>query len=353
VIHKTNKRNRMRTSLSVCALVLLAVTMAAATSNSYIEASIPTMFQQFKATYQKTYKSADEEARRFKIFADNMFKAAEHQARNPSTTFGMNLFSDMSEEEFKTRHNAQEHYRRHAAQPRHNVLTMSSEEVAATLRDVKDIDWRKKGAVTPVKDQGQCGSCWSFSTTGNIEGQWYLFNHSLVSLSEQELVSCDTVDSGCGGGLMDNAFNWLIQNMKGQIVADESYPYVSGTGNVPQCDMSGSKKIGAIITSYHDLDQNETSMAAWLAKNGPIAIAVDATSWQSYTGGIMTDCTSQQLDHGVLLVGYGVEGTTPYWIIKNSWTASWGEQGYIRVGRGTNQCLLTSAPTSAVAGKGQ
>lgn len=337
-------------TFAVAAFVLLAVTMVAA-SDSYLEASLSPMFQQFKTSYGRTYESPAEEAKRFEIFSANMRKAAEHQTRNPHATFGMNAFSDMSAEDFKTRHNAQKHYALRTAE-RRNVVSMSTDEVNAALRGVTAVDWRQKGAVTPVKNQGQCGSCWSFSTTGNIEGQWFLAGHTLTSLSEQELVSCDTTDSGCNGGLMDNAFQWLINNKNGQIVADSAYPYVSGGGNVPSCDMSGSKPVGAVITSYHDLPNNETQMAAWLAQNGPIAIAVDASSWQTYTGGVMTDCTSQQLDHGVLLVGFGVDGSTPYWTIKNSWSASWGEQGYIRVQRGTNQCLITQAPTSSVASKG-
>jgi C1A family cysteine protease len=208
------------------------------------------------------------------------------------------------------------------------------------------LDWRTKGAVTAVKDQGQCGSCWAFSTTGNIEGQWKIKGHALTSVSEQELVSCDTIDSGCNGGLMDNAFDWLVQSRKGVIATETSYPYVSGGGNVPKCKTTGLVN-GATITGHKDLPKDETQMAALLASGGPIAIAVDATSFQSYTGGILTNCISQQIDHGVLLVGYGVSGTTSYWIIKNSWAASWGEQGYIRVKQGSNECLITSYPTTA------
>jgi cathepsin F/cysteine peptidase B len=145
---------------------------------------------------------------------------------------------------------------------------------------------------------------------------------------------------------MDNAFGWLVSSRKGQIVTEASYPYVSGGGKVPKCNVTG-KVVGATIKGHQDLPHDETQMAAWTTTNGPIAIAVDATSFQSYTGGILTNCISQQLDHGVLLVGYGVSGTTNYWIIKNSWASSWGESGYIRVGRGTNQCLITSYPCSA------
>ena len=195
-------------------------------------------------------------------------------------------------------------------------------------------------AVTHVKNQAQCGSCWAFSSTGGIEGQWFLAGNTLTSVAEQELVSCDKTDSGCNGGLMDNAFAWLQSAKNGQIVTEASYPYTSGGGVSGQCKYSSSMPVGATISGHADLPHDEDQMAAWMMTNGPISIAVDATSFQSYTGGILSNCISQQLDHGVLAVGV----TDSYWIIKNSWGASWGEAGYIRVAKGTNQCLLKNSP---------
>ena len=183
-------------------------------------------------------------------------------------------------------------------------------------------------------------SCWAFSSTGGIEGQWFLAGNTLTSVAEQELVSCDKTDSGCNGGLMDNAFAWLQSAKNGQIVTEASYPYTSGGGVSGQCKYSSSMPVGATISGHADLPHDEDQMAAWMMTNGPISIAVDATSFQSYTGGIMSNCISQQLDHGVLAVGV----TDSYWIIKNSWGASWGEAGYIRVAKGTNQCLLKNSP---------
>jgi len=149
---------------------------------------------------------------------------------------------------------------------------------------------------------------------------------------------------------MDQAFQWLISNQGGKIATEASYPYVSGDGNAPACALP--KTTGAVITGFNDLPKDEAQMLTWLDSNGPIAIAVDATSWQTYTGGIMTDCQASQIDHGVLLVGYGVSGSTKYWIVKNSWSTSWGESGYIRVQYGTNQCLINSYPTSSKASSG-
>ena len=328
--------------VAVYAIAILAASMAMAAQADYVA-----RFETYKSQYSKKYSSAKEEAKRLRIFVDNMKKAEKLQAANPLATFGMNEFSDMSAQEFKIRHSAEKHYaaamRDHAKGP-HRKPTKEEE-----IKMGSSIDWRTKGAVTAVKNQGQCGSCWSFSTTGNTEGQWFLAGNTLTSLSEQLFVSCDTIDDGCNGGLMDNAFKWAVQDNNGHFDTEASYPYVSGEGNVPACDNTG-RTIGATITGHINLPHNETAMAAWSYTNGPIAIAVDATSWQTYTGGIMTNCISQQIDHGVLIVGYDDTHTPPYWVIKNSWGASWGESGYIRVQKGTDQCLLTSYPCSSVVG---
>jgi cysteine peptidase B len=318
--------------------VLFAVALAA---TNYVD-----MFETFKVQFKRSYQSPAEEAAKLKIFMRNMETAAKLQRSNPEAVFGPNEYADMSPEEFKSRHNAEKHY---ARRPRvHPSPLFDQAKVAAAAGK---IDWRAKGAVTPIKNQGQCGSCWSFSTTGSIEGQWFLAGNPLVAVSEQQLVSCDTNDNGCQGGLMDNAFEWIVQDNKGQIDTEASYPYVSGDGIVPACSPSG-KTVGATITGHTDLPHSESQMATWMSTNGPIAIAVDATSWQTYVSGIMTDCISQQIDHGVLAVGYDDTYSTPYWIVKNSWGTSWGEQGYIRVAKGSNQCLITSYPCSATVGSG-
>jgi cysteine peptidase B len=333
--------------------IILAVALIAVVSGSsvYLESNMGAMFNDFKATFGKKYANAAEETQRFANFQANMRTAAALQAKEPLATFGMNIYSDLSAAEFKVRHSANKYYAARQAESKPVADLYTAQEAARIISQAGTVDWRAKGAVTAVKDQGQCGSCWAFSTTGGIEGQWFLANHTLTSLSEQDLVSCDTVDQGCNGGLMDNAFGWLLSNRGGKIATEASYPYVSGGGNVPSCADSG-KPTGAVITGHKDLPKNETQMAAWLIQNGPISIAVDATSWQTYTGGIMSNCQSDQLDHGVLIVGLGVSGSTTYWIIKNSWASSWGESGYIRVAFGSNQCLLTQYPCSSIASSG-
>nr|AAM09951.1 49 kDa cysteine proteinase Cysp1 [Cryptobia salmositica] len=307
------------------------------------------LFGNFKAAHARNYASPDEERKRFEIFAGNMKKAAVLNRKNPMATFGPNEFADMTSEEFQTRHNAARHYAAAKARPPKNTKTFTAEEIKAAVG--QQIDWRLKGAVTPVKNQGACGSCWSFSTTGNIEGQHAIATGQLVAVSEQELVSCDPIDDGCNGGLMDNAFGWLISAHKGQIATEANYPYVSGNGIVPACSSSPeSKPVGATISAFQDIARTEEDMAAFVFKHGPLSIGVDASTWQSYAGGIMSYCPQDQIDHGVLIVGFDDTASTPYWIIKNSWTANWGEEGYIRVAKGSNQCGLTSHPSSSVVG---
>lgn len=203
----------------------------------------------------------------------------------------------------------------------------------------ENLDWVAKGAVTAVKNQGQCGSCWSFGTTGDIEGSWFLGGNDLVALSEQELVSCDKSDNGCGGGLPSIAFDFIIKN--GGLVAEESYPYTSGEGDSGMCmkdKMEGTK--AAVISSWNTISsspEGEEKLQEALIKNGPISIGIDATPMQDYFGGIdnpKCGSGSNDLDHAVLIVGFGEENGQKFWKIKNSWGPDWGEQGYYRIVRG-------------------
>ena len=319
----------MKTALSVLAMAAASTALPA----SYVEMNEGLLWANFKQTYGKQYSGADESARRA-VFKKNMLKAAEREAGSKTgVRHGMNQFTDLTEEEFKAYHSlsvpVKESPKKHFTESQ--ILKVKGDSV----------DWRTQDRVTHVKNQGQCGSCWAFSSTGGIEGQWSAA-HTLTSLSEQELAACDSVDAGCGGGLMDNAFQWLLDNHNGDIVTEEAYPYTAGNGLVGECKWTADMEVGATIVSYANLPHDEDEMATWMLTNGPISIAVDATSWQTYQGGVMDNCESRQLDHGVLAVGV----TPDYWIIKNSWASGWGESGYIRVARGTNQCLLKNSPSA-------
>jgi C1A family cysteine protease len=301
-------------------------------------------FADYKQTYGRTYTGA-EDAHRFACFTENLKLIDERNAKGAEMN-GVNQFTDLCPAEFakyylgyKASNTTQKASPAPLYQP-HELAPMGS-----------SVDWRTKGAVTPVKNQGQCGSCWSFSTTGNVEGQWFLANGNLVSFSEEELVQCSASagNQGCNGGLMDDAFEWIVSN--GGIDTEADYPYTSGGGITGTCDNAKlANKVGK-LTGHTDLPHNEAQMMTWVSTGGPLSIAVDALSWQTYIGGIKKYCFGRTLDHGVLIVGFDTTNSPPYWIVKNSWGASWGESGYIRLEYGTNQCGLTEAPSTSIAAK--
>jgi len=270
----------------------------------------------------------------------------------PKAQFALNKFADLSKDEFK-------HYYLNAKplpKGKHNMPFVTAKPIG----NVPDSwDWRTANppVVTDVKDQGQCGSCWAFSTTGNVEGQHALKTKKLVGLSEQNLVDCDhecsiydgqqSCDAGCEGGLMMNAFQYIFKN--GGIDSEDSYAYEGEDGS---CRFN-KQSVAATITNWTMLSSNETEMQSWLYQNGPIAVAVSAEEWQFYIFGVFYLPCTTDLDHGVLIVGYGSETdifgqTMPFWIIKNSWSSSWGEDGYIRLERGVNECAVGDYPCSSI-----
>jgi C1A family cysteine protease len=198
------------------------------------------------------------------------------------------------------------------------------------------INWVDLGAVTPVKNQGQCGSCWSFSTTGAMEGAYFVANNKLVSFSEQELVDCDNVDKGCNGGLMDNAFKWVEKN--GGLCSESDYKYESGTTmKAGACDKSCTNIPNSEIKSYTDVKQRSDNAMMEAVAQQPVAIAIQANQkdFQLYKSGVFTGSCGTRLDHGVLTVGYGTsKDGIDYYKVKNSWGTSWGDNGYILLGRG-------------------
>lgn len=340
--------NAARTLLAPVAVLVIVASflVPVVTARLYAEVAPELLFTAFKQKYSKTYANDTEESFRQHVFTQNMLLARRHAALNPHATFGVTPFSDLTQTEFQSRHhNAAKHFAAAMRRTRVPVEVGVNADSAPAA-----VDWRKKGAVTSVKNQGNCGSCWAFSAIGNIEGQWHIAGNRLINLSEQMLVSCDTTDNGCNGGLMDNAFKWIIEQNNGTVYTEDSYPYKSGDGDDSPC-MKFKVKKGAKISRYIELPQNEVKIAAWLAAHGPVSVAVDATIFQFYTGGVITSCLSLQLNHGVLLVGYNNTHDPPYWIIKNSWGSVWGEDGYVRIEKGTNQCLVKDFPFSAVVNR--
>lgn len=217
---------------------------------------------------------------------------------------------------------------------------------ATGAEDLPDsVDWRQKGYVTPVKNQGQCGSCWAFSTTGSLEGQTFKKTGKQVSLSEQNLIDCSRPqgNEGCNGGLMDNAFNYIQKN--GGLDTEEAYPY---TGRDGSCKFNPDK-VGATVTGHVDVKTgDEAALKEAVANVGPVSVAIDASSifFQFYKKGVYDPwfCSSTNLDHGVLVVGYGHEGKKDYWLVKNSWGTSWGLKGYVKMVRNkNNRCGIASS----------
>uniref|UniRef100_A0A0E0MEC8 Uncharacterized protein n=1 Tax=Oryza punctata TaxID=4537 RepID=A0A0E0MEC8_ORYPU len=334
-----------------CFLVATAVVVAAAASARGItftesdlssEESLRALYERWRSRYTVSRRAprvgdADGEARRrFNVFVENARYVHEANRRGDRPfRLALNKFADMTTDEFRrTYAGSRARHHRSLSGSRRGGDGSSFRYGGEDVKNLPPaVDWRERGAVTGIKDQGQCGSCWAFSAVAAVEGVNKIKTGTLVSLSEQELVDCDTGDNqGCDGGLMDYAFQFIKRN--GGITTESNYPYRAEQG---RCNKAKASSHDVTIDGYEDVPANDESALQKAVANQPVAVAIEASGqdFQFYSEGVFTGECGTDLDHGVAAVGYGTtRDGTKYWIVKNSWGEEWGERGYIRMQRG-------------------
>lgn len=295
-------------------------------------------FNTFMDRFGKKY-SPEEYDLRFDIFRNNLARIEEHNRGNYSWTMGVNEFADLTSEEFRMRYLGFQNRRLDTSIPRLTDYSLKN------IKDLpKEVDWRSKNVVNPVKNQGQCGSCWAFSAVGALESAWAIKTGKLYSLSEQQLVDCSGSygNQGCNGGLMDDAFQYAEKNA---MCSEQDYSYTAQDGT---CKSSCKGLVK--VQSYVDIPSgNEDALQVAVVKQ-PVSIALEAdqSGFQFYSGGVFDGECGTNLDHGVVLEGYGSEDGKDYWLVRNSWGSSWGDGGYIKLIRGRNQCGLANSASYPV-----
>lgn len=338
----------MRVLSCVLVVAVLACTASAAFFNLEDEQAVQKHFHSFLSRFRNGVSYGEDElSRRYQIFKANLARINSIQSKSKLAEYGITKFADLSPQEFRSMYLPKTYVA--------SELTANAKETFVPKTNLKDLpdafDWRQHGLVTPVKDQGACGSCWAFSAVQNVEGQWAKAGKGLTPLAPQQVVDCDTKlgDMGCNGGWPSHAYEYMIST--GGLEAEASYPY-EGVDDTCRFD---SAKVVAKISSYVNVTQDVNAIQQALYEIGPLSVALDANVLQYYIGGIVEPITcGTQLDHAVLLVGWETSRDLlvfkqPVWIVKNSWGPSWGEAGYFRIVRtgGVGSCGINTAVTSS------
>jgi len=333
-------------------LVVLFAVLTVSFANIHDRAYYEERFFNWMKEHKFTAESGTHFVKVLQNFADNDDLIEIHNAGTAAFKLGHNKFSHMGRAEWKA-YVSQGLTRPKSLKGAHYILHAPADTSALPA----SVDWRGT-AVTGVKDQGQCGSCWSFSTTGALEGAYAIKSGKLNSYSEQNLVDCDLItnggnDLGCHGGLMDSAFEWTMSN--GGLCYESEYPYVSGTTQkAGTCSQKSCVHSEITPTSYTDVQTNSDSALMTAIAQQPVSVAIEAdqAAFQLYKSGVFTAACGTNLDHGVLAVGYGTDAASglDYYTVKNSWGTSWGDNGYILLQRGVSQpqgqCGILSGPPS-------
>ncbi|KAK5969177.1 Cathepsin F [Trichostrongylus colubriformis] len=295
--------------------------------------------------FNKSYASDEERVFRFSVFVKNVEDFEEEESKHPGLDLDVTQFADWTEEEM-IRYLSGNHREIRVDGPRFEGTSLQG-----NVKRPAEIDWAKAGKLTPVKDQGKCGSCWAFATVASIEAVNAIKTGNVTRLSEQEMVDCDTQNNGCQGGYRPYAMRFAQQN---GLMKEDQYPYKGSDHNTCLLNRESER---VFIQSYRMLSTNEEVIADWVATNGPVTFGMNVTkSMYSYRSGIFSpsqfDCEQHSLgSHALIFVGYGTENGQPYWLVKNSWGTWWGQNGFFKLARGQNTCGAANTVVGPIMGK--